>query len=101
MVSCTSTGAGVSATGSVDGVHVDIENSQKTKAVKVNVREGDLVKKGDVLFEFDSTDLKEQYEKLSSKYEKELSKHVKNPSDNFCKTKIQLIKQSYGQMWMV
>ena len=61
----------VSATGSVDGVHVDIENSQKTKAVKVNVREGDLVKKGDVLFEFDSTDLKEQYEKLSSKYEKE------------------------------
>ncbi len=61
----------VSTTGSVDGVHIDIENAQKTKAVKVNVREGDLVKKGDILFEFDSTDLKEQYEKLSSKYEKE------------------------------
>lgn len=61
----------VSATGNVDGVRVDIENSQKTKAVKVNVREGDYVEKGDVLFEFDSAELKEQYEKLSSQHEKE------------------------------
>lgn len=61
----------VSATGNVDGVRIDIENSQKTKAVKVNVREGDYVEKGDVLFEFDSAELKEQYEKLSSQYEKE------------------------------
>lgn len=61
----------VSATGNVDGVRIDIENSQKTKAVKVNVREGDYVEKGDVLFEFDSAELKEQYEKLSSQYKKE------------------------------
>lgn len=61
----------VSATGNVDGVRIDIENSQKTKAVKVNVREGDYIEKGDVLFEFDSAELKEQYEKLSSQYEKE------------------------------
>lgn len=61
----------VSATGNVDGVRIDIENSQRTKAVKVNVREGDYVEKGDVLFEFDSAELKEQYEKLSSQYEKE------------------------------
>ncbi len=61
----------VSATGNVDGVRIDIENSQKTKAVEVNVREGDYVEKGDVLFEFDSAELKEQYEKLSSQYKKE------------------------------
>lgn len=61
----------VSASGNIDGVRIDIENSQKTKAVKVNVREGDYVEKGDVLFEFDSAELKEQYEKLSSQYEKE------------------------------
>lgn len=59
----------VSATGNIDGVRLNIENSQKTKAVKVNVHEGDFVKKGDVLFEFDSKELEEQYKKLSSQYE--------------------------------
>ena len=61
----------VSITGKIDGKHIDIENTQKTKAVKVNVREGDFVNKGDILFEFDSAELKEQYDKLSSQYEKE------------------------------
>ncbi len=59
----------VSATGSVDGVRIDVKSEQNTKAIKVNVREGDYVKKGSVLFEFDSTELKEKYDKLSSQYE--------------------------------
>ncbi|MBR5513377.1 MAG: HlyD family efflux transporter periplasmic adaptor subunit [Ruminococcus sp.] len=59
----------ISATGSVDGVRIDVKSEQNTKAIKVNVREGDYVEKGDVLFEFDSTDLKEKYNKLSSQYE--------------------------------
>lgn len=59
----------VSATGNIDGVRLNIENSQNTKAVKVNVNEGDFVEKGDVLFEFDNTDLKKKYEQLSSQYE--------------------------------
>lgn len=59
----------VSASGNIDGVRLDIENSQHTKAIKVNVKEGDYVTEGDVLFEFDSTELEEQYKKLSSQYE--------------------------------
>ncbi len=59
----------ISATGNVDGVRIDVKNTQNTKAVKVNVREGDFVNEGDVLFEFDSTELKEKYDKLSSQYE--------------------------------
>lgn len=72
----------VSATGTIDGVRIDIENLQKTKAIKVCVREGDYIKKGDVLFEFDTTELEEQYDKLTSQYEKEDDKIKHDQSIN-------------------
>lgn len=59
----------VSTSGIVEGIRTDVSNSQATKAVKVNVKEGDFVEKGDVLFEFDATDIEEQYKKLTSLYE--------------------------------
>lgn len=59
----------VSTSGTIEGVYTEISNNQNTKAVKVNVREGDYVEKGDILFEFDSAELKEQYDKLASQYE--------------------------------
>ncbi len=59
----------VNTSGTVEGASTRISNNQNTKAVKVNVKDGDLVEKGDVLFEFDATELQDQLEELTSQHE--------------------------------
>ncbi len=53
----------VNITGKICGEETKILNTQKTKCIKLNVKIGDYVNKGDVLFEFDKEPLKASYNK--------------------------------------
>ena len=62
----------VSMSGNVSGSDkVSVRGETDLQVKKLNVKVGDTVKKGDVLCEFDSSKLKEQYESLKTSKEKE------------------------------
>lgn len=61
----------INVSGNIEAKTAVLENSQSTKCVKVNVSVGQKVNEGDVLFEFDSSELRNEFEKLSRMYNAE------------------------------